>query len=244
MRSESELVKGFSEEDSKRIEKHLAKLIPHLTQNKFVIVGGLAIRYHLRQAGIPYPARPFNDLDIIAESLGVVHPDIKNDFLVYHFHQKGDSFYFAFVDEETKTKVDIFDYENPPDKVIEVPFGNRSVKLASMEDQLAKTVYDLQRISEEFKVDPKQFLDAKLLSQIADTARADELWKRIRKKEHPESIIDAVQKAESIKQRHPEWVKKSPFRKPSPYHCQDCVKSEEFPLDSMDRIYNVLGNIE
>lgn len=244
MSLESELTKGFSEEDSKRIEKHLSKLIPYLTPNKFVIVGGLAIRYHLQKAGIPYPQRPFNDLDIIAENLDVVHPDIKNDFLVYHFHQKGDSFYFALVDEETKTKADIFDYENPPDKVIEVPFENGSVKIASIENQLVKTVYDLQRISDEFKVDPKQFLDSKLLSQIADIARADKLWKRIRRKEHPESITDAIKEAESIQQKHPEWVKKSPFRKPSPYHCPDCVKSEKFPLDSMDRIYKVLGYIE
>lgn len=240
----SELIKGFSEDESKRVEKHLSKLLPHLTPNQFVIVGGLAIRYHLQQAGVAYPPRPFNDLDIIAENINVVHPDIVKDFLIYHFHQKDDLFYFALVDEETKTKVDIFGYEKPPDKVIEIPFNNELVKVISIEDQLAETVYDIQRIAEKAKVDPKQFLDAKLLSQIADMNRADELWKKRRNPEHPESISDAIKSAEAIKKEHPEWVKKSPFKKQNPYNCLECVKSEEFPLDSMDKIYKVLGYIE
>lgn len=241
MSPEHQLVSGFSESESERINKHLSKLLPHLTPNQFVIVGGLAIRYHLQQAGIAYPPRPFNDLDIIAESVDVVHPDITNDFLVSHFHQKDDFFYFALVDEETRTKVDIFDYEKPPDKVIEVPFGEGFVKIVSIEDQLAQTVYDIQRISEQAKVDPKQFLDARLLSQIADMAKADEIWKKRRNPEYPESITNAIKRAEAIKQEHPEWVQKSPFRKPKPYHCPDCVKSEEFPLTPMDRTYEILG---
>lgn len=244
MLPENQLFRGFSEDESERIDKHLSKLISHLTPGRFVIVGGLAIRYHLQQAGISYPSRPFNDLDIIAESVDVVHPDIKNDFLIYHFHQKDDFFYFAFVDEETKTKVDIFDYEKPPDEVVEVPFKDGFIKIVSIEDQLATTVYDIQRISEEAKVDPKQFLDASLLVQIANIEAADKQWKRRRNPEHPESITDAIRRAESIKQEHPEWVQKSPFRKPRPYQCSECVKSEEFPLDSMDRIYKVLGYVE
>lgn len=87
MLNENDLTKGFSEVESIKVEKHLSKLIPHLTPNKFVIVGGLAIRYHLQKAGIPYPDRPFNDLDIIVENIDVVHPDITKDFLTYHFHQ-------------------------------------------------------------------------------------------------------------------------------------------------------------
>lgn len=244
MPPESELVKGFSDDESERVEKHLSKLILHLTPNQFVIVGGLAIRYHLHKAGIRYPSRPFNDLDIIAEKVDVVHPDIAKDFLVYHFHQKDDFFYFAFVDEETRTKVDIFDWEKPPDKVVEIPFKNGFVKIKSIEDQLATTVYDIQRISDEAKVDPKQFLDAKLLSQVADMRRADELWRKRRKPEYPESISDAIQRAEAIKQEHPEWVKKSPFRKPGPYICSECVNSSDFPLTPMDRVYKLLGYIE
>lgn len=243
MLPERELISGFSKSESERIDLHLSKLLPHLTPNRFVIVGGLAIRHHLQQAGIAYPPRPFNDLDIIAEDIDVVNPNIKSDFLVYHFHNKGNFFYFAFIDKESNTKVDIFDYETAPDEVVEVSFKDTIVKIVGVEDQLAKTVYDIQRISEEAKVDPKQFLDAQLLSQIADMEKADELWKK-RRKEYPESISDAIQRAESIKQAHPEWIQESPFKKSNPYKCPDCVESENFPLDSMDRIYKVLGYVE
>jgi len=243
MRPNKELITGFSEIESKRIKKHLLRLVPHLTPNKFVIVGGLAIRYHLLIAGISYPPRPFNDLDIIAESVNVVNPDIKNDFLIYHFNQKGDFFFFAFVDKVTKTKVDIFNYTNLPD-TIEVPFNSHGILIASVEDQLAKTVYDIQRISEETKVDPKQFLDARLLFQIANLPKADVLWKQRQNPEQPETIVNALQKAESLKQNHPEWIQKSPFRKSHPYHCKNCIRSKKFPLDSMEEIYKALGYVE
>lgn len=244
MLNENDLTKGFSEVESIKVEKHLSKLIPHLTPNKFVIVGGLAIRYHLQKAGISYPERPFNDLDIIAENIDVVHTSIINDFLTYHFHQSGKSFYFAFVDEETSTKVDIFDYEKPPDKVIEVQFNGHTIKVQSVEDQLAKTVFDIQRISAKAKVDPKQFSDARLLAQIADMQRVNVLWKKIRNPEHPESIKDAIQRAELIQQEHPQWVKQGPFKKEGPYICSECVSSSEFPIIPMDKINYLLGYVE
>lgn len=244
MTCENQLVKGFSESESERVNKHLSKLVKYLTPGKFVIVGGLAIRYHLQTAGIDYPQRGFNDLDLIAENADVVHPGIAHDFLVYHFHQDGNSFFFALVDEETKTKVDIFDWGNPPDNVMEVPFESGVLKIVSVEDQLAQTVRDIQRISEEAKVDPKQFSDAQLLSQIADMEKADELWRKRRNPEHPESIFDAIKKAEEIKQEHPEWVQVGPFHKPGPYDCSGCVRSEKYPLDPMDKIYSILGYVE
>lgn len=63
------LIRGFSESETQRIQRHLEKLFPHLEQGRFTIVGGLAIRYHLIERGINYPNRPFNDLDIIASVL-------------------------------------------------------------------------------------------------------------------------------------------------------------------------------
>ncbi|HSX24985.1 MAG TPA: hypothetical protein VLG69_03390 [Candidatus Andersenbacteria bacterium] len=238
------LVEGFSSKDREKIVLHLTKLFLHLTPQKFVIVGGLAIRYHLKNAGIDYPKRPFNDIDIVVENIDVVHPDVIQSFLVYHFHQKNDSFFFAFVDEATKTKVDIFDDQQFPSHTIEVPFGSETVYVISKESQFAKTVYDIQRISEERKVDPKQFSDTELLSRIVDMNVADELWQRIRDPKHPRSILDAIQRANMIRQQHPEWIQKSPFRKSEPYHCEECIESDTFPLDSMERIYNLLGYVE
>lgn len=241
---EQELITGFSENDSERIGQHLSKLLPHLIPNRFVIVGGLAIRHHLEQAGITYPQRPINDLDIIAEDVTVVKPDIIDDFLVYHFHQDSNLFYFAFVDEDTRTKVDVFDYSMPPEETVEVSFKGEPVKIVSVEDQLVKTVFDIQRISNEAKVDPKQFLDASLLMQIADMDKANKFWLKKKRPEDPGSITEAIKKAEAIKNAHPNWVTESPFKKTGPYKCKECVVSEKFPLGSMQRIYKILGMIE
>lgn len=55
------LISGFSNPDQKKIKVHLKKLLPYLKKDEFVIVGGLAIRYHVLSNGLPYPKREFND---------------------------------------------------------------------------------------------------------------------------------------------------------------------------------------
>ena len=66
------LVVGFTKSDEIRVDTLLQKLIPHLKKDQFAIVGGLAIRHHLICAGIKYPKRPLNDLDIIAKKGGAL----------------------------------------------------------------------------------------------------------------------------------------------------------------------------
>lgn len=239
------LITGFSQTDAARVETHFKKLVPHLETNQFVIVGGLAIRYHLASKGINYPIRPFNDLDLITKSANVVHPSVTEDFLVYHYHpQKRDTFYIVLVDPESKTKVDIFDYQFPPQEIVKVPFSGQLVNLPSMEDQLVKVALDIQRISEVARVDPKMFTDMRLLTQIADMKKADELWRKWNFKQHPSTIQQAIDRVEKIKNEHPEWLQKSPFRKPNPYSCPDCVQTKDFPITDMKKIYEILGHIE
>jgi len=50
-------------------------------------------------------------------------------------------------------------------------------KVVDTEDQLVKTVFDIQRISQENKVDPKQFIDTRLLMKVADMEKANEIWR-------------------------------------------------------------------
>lgn len=225
------LVAGFSKIESLRIETHLTRLLPYLTPNRFIIVGGLAIRYHLTKKGIPYPSRPFNDLDIIAESIKVISPKIVKDFLVEHYHPpKGNSFYLVLVDPLSKTKIDIFDYQNAPKEVVTVKFGKYQLKVQSAEDQLIKTVLDLQKVFKSSKVDPKQFEDARLLLQIVDL------------KKIPPSLIKDLQKAEAFIQKHPEYLQEKPFRKDKPFKCSDC--SSSFLITSMEQIIKILGYVE
>ena len=103
----SELIQGFSPEDTERVSAHLEKLLPYLRQDAFTIVGGLAIRYHLATHKIAYPQRAFNDLDIMVDSLDAVSTAVIDNFLVEHYHPPiANAFYLVLIDPGTKTKVD------------------------------------------------------------------------------------------------------------------------------------------
>jgi hypothetical protein len=243
--SENNLITGFTEADKNRVSVHLEKLLPYLSPDQFALVGGLAIRYHLSQRGIDYPVRPFNDLDIIAKDSSVVSPSVTNDFLVYHYHpQVGNSFYIVLVDPGSKTKIDIFNYDPAPKKLITVPFAGQNIQMVSPEDQLVKTVLDITRISDQLRVDPKQFMDAQLLLQIADLNEAEKIWREKYFERYQNSLADTMEQAQQTASAHPEWLKKDPFRKPNPYVCTDCQSTADFPITPMEEIYKVLGYIE
>lgn len=235
---EDGLLIGFSGEEKERIKTHLQKLLPYLRKGGFTIVGGLAIRYHLASKGIPYPQRPFNDLDIIIENSGVVSPAVAKDFLIYHYHP--DDFYIALVEPITKTKVDVFKALPAPHKTIPVNFGEETLRVVSIEDQLVKTVFDIQRISEEKKVDPKQFSDTRLLMQIADLKLANQFWRE----NQFGDLMEAVNRAESIAKSHPDWLQEKPFTKPNPYVCPNCQSTNDFKVTPMEQVYKVLGYVE
>lgn len=239
------LVSGFNAIDLKRIENHLEKLLPYINTDNLAIVGGLAIRYFLTQGGIKYPTRRFNDVDLMIKTVGEISPKIAENFLIYHYHPpKKGYFFIALVDPVSKIKVDFFDWHPPLEDYIIVKFGKYKLKMRSAEDQLVKTVCDIQRISLEKKVDPKQFLDAKLLMRIADLEFADILWKKRNFSSYPISIVAAYEKANNIALKHPEWVQEHPFKRPKPFNCPDCRSTKEFKITPMGQIYETLGYIE
>ena len=243
--SNNDLISGFNDIDSKRVKIHLVKLLHYINVDKMAIVGGLAIRYLLAKAGIKYPVRDFNDLDIMVKEANDVSAKVSKDFLVYHYHpQIGDSFYIVLIDPESRTKVDIFDWNPPLEDYITVKFEGYKLKMRSVEDQLVKTVYDIQRISTGKKVDPKQFMDATLLRKIANLKKADNLWKKRNYPNYPKSITDAINRANKIAQVHPTWVQKNPFKRLKPYVCTTCQETSDFKITPMVQIYKVLGYVE
>lgn len=241
MSKEKDLITGFSGIEKTKITTHLERLLPYLKPMKFVIVGEIAIRYHLLSNGVDYPERPFNDLDLMVRSIDVISPNVAKDFLVYHYHAKDT--YLALVDPVTKTKVDIFKFF-PSTEPIVVNFRGNEILIRGVEDQLVKTVLDIQRISPKAKVDPKQFSDTELLLQIADIKRADKMWKSNNFEKWPESIIKAIERANKIAEEHPGWLKKEPFRKSKPYICSRCQNADRFDVVPMQEVYDILGYTE
>lgn len=233
---------GFSGKEKERIVTHLHRLLPYLKPDKFVIVGGLAIRYHLLSHGIDYPHRPFNDLDIIVKDRSVVSPSVASDFLVCHYHPQDN--YLALVDPVSKTKVDVFSYCPAPQRTFKVDFNGRKIDIVSVEDQLVKSVLDVQRISAEAKVDPKQFSDMRLLMQIADMEKTNKIWRLNDFDKWPKSIKEAINRVEAIAREHPEWLQEKPFRRPQPYICPNCQSKDGFEIVPMEEVYQVLGYIE
>lgn len=236
------IISGFSKKDQKKIKLHLRKLLPYLKKNQFVIVGGLAIRYHALANGLDYPKRGFNDLDIIVKNPSVVSKKVGKDFLIYHYHPK--DFFLALVDPVTKTKVDVFSFYPVPGETVQVNSGDEKINIVSVEDQMVKTVLDINRISSNAKVDPKQFSDAKLLLKIADLKKSDELWRKNKFKGLPKSLEDAIKRAQDLAKKHPEWIREKPFRKLKSYKCLNCKSADVFNIVPMEKVYRILGYVE
>lgn len=238
-------IENFSQNDQKRINLFLKKLFPYLNLKKCSIVGGLTIRYHLSVNNIPYTIRPLNDIDLMVEEADAVSPTVGRDFYVYHYHPpKNGSFYIVLVDPILKIKVDIFNCDPPLEDPIEVKFFCYKIKIRGIEDQLAKTAFDIQRISNDNKVDPKQFQYTRLLMKIANFKKADRIWKKRNYEKYPKSLLLAIKRAEKIKFEHPEWSIKKPFRRTQPYKCRNCKSTDQFKITPMKRIYKVLGYVE
>lgn len=233
----------FNKSESKRIESTLERILAHLEKNEFVIVGGLVIRYHIINQEISYPHRPFNDLDIIIQKKETLYPSVAKDFLIYHYHPiKNSAPYVALVDPRTRIKIDVFNYEFAPLRVETVLFKKYRLHFQSPEDQLVKTVFDVQRISKKFKVDPKQFSDARLLLKIAEVNTAKRIWNKKCYQLFKVGLIESLERAEKVAKKHPRWLKVHPFRKTKPYICKECNAPNDFPLTPMTEIFRILGN--
>ena len=236
--NKSELIKGYSPSESEKIRAHLERLLPHLEPEKFVIVGGLAIRHGLVSRGIDFPQREFNDLDIIAQEESVVYPSITQDFLTYHHHP---DFYFAFVDPISKTKVDVFDWSKPPFYKEAVNFQGRKLLVRSLEDQLTVIVWDVLQASNEIKRDPKMISDMELMLSVSNAQILAEIWQ---KRSQKSSFLEAVENARRLFKEHPEFFKEKPWHKQAPYKCPNCISTKDFPLTPMEKVYKILGYVE
>lgn len=236
-----DLIQGFNDIESVRVGMFLNKLLAGFDSGNFVIVGGLAIRYHLVNKSIPFKPKAFNDLDIVVKESSILKPDYFKSFLIYHYHPK--SFFLVLVDVETKIKCDVF--LDPQLKDVEnIPFGNNIVQIATPEAQLVKTVLDTTKILSEIAVDPKQFTDAKLLMEVADMSVADDLWKKGEGFKIATDLKKAFGLAERQAKLRPDLLVDHPFRKTTPYKCRDCKSVSGFVVTPMKKIYRVLGYVE
>lgn len=253
MTKKHELGIGLTDDEKKRVKILLERFLRHVKLGKLVICGGLATRYHFASHGLLNLKRQFNDIDLLVEQVDDIAPSILSDFMLYHYHPPGKDdpiveknyFFYAFVDPETRMKTDVFPYRwSKPERFINVPFQGKSMPIVGIEDQLIQCLYDVSRISDKQKVDPKQLQDVHILMQIADFELAKKIWKQNNHPLYPKTFDEAVKRADKIKVEHPELWKVHPYRKPTPYKCPRCQDRPDFPITNMSIIYKVLGYIE
>ncbi|OGE27663.1 hypothetical protein A3B42_02405 [Candidatus Daviesbacteria bacterium RIFCSPLOWO2_01_FULL_38_10] len=242
---DNELNLGFSEQDTQKVLGVLSRLIPHVVQENLVIVGGITRRHHLMRHGIPYPQRPFNDLDFMIRDRSEMKPSITSEFLLAHYHLPRDTSFFAgLVDPQTKVTIDVFDYYHAPIDLEEVEIGGFQLKIRGSEDQLTKTVYDLMKITKGYPLNPKEFDSADQLLEIVDLEKTERIWRMKYTFLYPFSIMEAIQRAKDERRRYPERVFEFPSRTTEPFNCLECTEVPGFTLTPKKEIIKLLGYVD
>lgn len=242
---EADLLSGLGEEDRRRAEVHLTRLVPHLKPGKFAVVGGLAVNFLAALKGVPFHREVFNDLDLVITEAGAVLPTVVNDFMIahYHFDENDKNLeYFALVDRKSRTKSDIFPNSPQRKSFLQAKVGSFSINVSTAEDQLVKTVWDLQSSSEKFPTDAKFYVHLRVLRELADFGEASRIWEEVAKREFPRTLQEAIDDAEIKAKEHPDWIRDRSFKKPRFYKCNECVVTVDYPLTPLDEIYKVVSD--
>lgn len=237
---EADLLGGLDEEVRRKAETHLTRLVPHLKPDRFAVVGGLAVNFLATLKSIPFHREDFNDLDLVITEAGAVLPTVVNDFMIahYHFDENDKNLeYFALVDRESRTKSDIFPNSPQRKSFLRAKVGGFSINVSTAEDQLVKTVQDLQNFSERRPVDSKFYSHLRLLREIADFDEASRTWEELAKKDYPRTLKEAIGGAERKAKGHPDWIRDTSFRKPRPDKCEECVVTVDYPLTPLEEVY-------
>lgn len=241
----NELHLGFSEQDTQKVLGVISRFIPYVVQENLVIVGGLARRHHLMKHGIPYPQRPFNDLDFMIRDRLEMKPSITNEFLIAHYHlPRNSSFFVGLVDPQTKATIDVFDYYHAPIDPEEVQIAGFHLKIRGAEDQLTKAVYDLMKITKGHTLSPKEFDSAEQLLEIIDLEKTERVWRMKYASLYPFSIMEAIQQAKDERDKYPERIFEFPSRTTEPYSCLECSEVPGFSLTPKEEIIKLLGYID
>jgi hypothetical protein len=215
---------------------------------RFMLVGGLPIRFWLHLTGGEVPDRPFNDLDLIADGPQSFNPVLNEEFLVHHFHrsQPGIDFRFVLVHRATVTKVDVFHWKPHNYGCVNVRFGGERLPLQNLSTQFAVTVYDLEMMRRRGPVDPKQLDDALAMEPHVIWPQAEASWYSLFADSPPTSLAHALTAAIERSGTPAEFAAKPWQSHDTNYRCAKCVVSEsdDWPLAPMLLVHDLLGYIE
>lgn len=247
MSTSTNLLDAFSINDRERINRVISDLCPAIS-GPYMLVGGAAIRYGLLKAGDTPPQRPFNDLDLVTVGPDNFNSQLREHFLIHHYHADSEQtdFRFVLVHKATNTKVDIFHWKPAVFGTVQAHVGPYSLPVQDLETQFAVTVYDMEMMRRRGPVDPKQLRDAQTMEPHIDGSFAKKVWSSLFGGQASISLDKAFLAAIERHLSQPAEFQDSPWKIKPPYRCAKCDASLAlwWPIANMDDIYHRLGYVE
>jgi hypothetical protein len=235
-----------SEEDRCRCLGSLAKLARHLSGN-LVLTGGLAIGWLARQHHRAPEPRPFNDLDLVVETLANLPQTLTDDFLVAHFHptRGPGKILLQLVDAEHTVRVDLFTPVSASlrNRTQVAEIAGIACRVVAAEDLAARLLSILYDVLADKYVEPKYYKHFILLSEFIDLNKAREIWSDYRKADQPQSFDKAIEAVHHKLASHPALLRKDSYDQNFETTCPWCIHNQRFPVSSRKQIFEVLGYV-
>ena len=242
-----ELIAPLTSEDATRVEQTYRTLFTHLDPAHVTLVGNPVITYHVHKRGGAVVPRDLDDLDIILSELAHLPPSISEDFLISHFHNHPNNpahrnrFYVVLVNPDTKIKIDVFDrLPYTVDEADTITFGELTLQMRNLEDQLVTSVLEASRILTGLKQENKKMTDIDAMNAVADHDRAERLWHKKEINEHERTLQETLTLTKIHTTAHPDLLYNKDRSTMKPYDCEVCTTHPDFPITPMDEIYNIL----
>jgi hypothetical protein len=222
----------------------LSKLARHL-EEPIIVTGSIATSWHLIKNGSPVRKSHLNDIDIVVEGLSSLRTSLSQDFLINHFHPRrgGGRILIQLVDEEHSLRIDVFTptTRTLTNRLTDFAIGEGSCRIVSAEDLSAKLLTVIYPAAEGAPVEPKYVESFKLLSTIADRDILREVWREYRKENQTLDFDEASEAVQRSVTAHPGLLQASDYSQDVNKTCPWCYESEQFPLATRSKIYEVLG---
>lgn len=248
----SDIFSGYTDEEAEKIKTTIDHLYECANPEHITFVGSLPIRYFFELRDVPFESKNLNDLDLIMPTLESFNAKTSDHFAIYHTHSYPNyqelefsfKFFAAMVNKQTGVRVDIFsEYPYKPQRVIELPYRDKTIKFQSAEDQLITQVLEGERIlfeTEPYKLDRKRKDIISGLQKAVDVKLAEKYWEERDLASENRTLKSAIDKIESYIKENGEEALKIVAAKPA-RECGECVEIQNLPLCKPEEANKYLG---
>jgi hypothetical protein len=177
-----DVVQLLSGNEIVRAERVLRKLARHDIGN-WALTGGLAFEIHGKRLGLDC-SRPLNDIDFIAVAFTSIPETLSQDFLFRHIHPAAPpgKTILQLIDPDAALRVDVF---RACGQTMQRVITLAQLRIASLEDLVARTARLLLDLAEGVPVAPKHARDYQRFAELAGAEEMEAAWRDHRKPLHP-----------------------------------------------------------